>query len=74
MKRFILENWIWIVIGSLLTAWAVDVTYRQRGYAAVGGEWLITPMLLLIVHFLRDFIRDGLPMIIEIFSDGGDEE
>lgn len=73
MIRFILKNWIWIVVGVLLTAWAVEYTYRQRGYIAVGGEWLITPIILLVVHFTRQFVREDLPMLIEIFA-GGDEE
>ena len=74
IQRYILKNWIWLVIGFLLTAWAVEFEYRRRGYAAVGSEWFITPMLLLIVHFSREFIRNDLPMLIEIFTDDGGDE
>ena len=43
MKFFILKNGICLVIGTLLTMWAVEYVCNQRGYATVGGEWLITP-------------------------------
>lgn len=38
MKRYVLENWFWIIFGCILTRLAVDYAYLERGYKAVGGE------------------------------------
>lgn len=40
VRRLLKENWIPIVVGILLTKWAVDYAYRVRGYDAIGSEWL----------------------------------
>lgn len=45
---FILDNWWILCIGMLLTALAVSKEYDVRGEFAVGGEWLITPLLLML--------------------------
>lgn len=42
VRRLLKENWIPIVVGILLTKWAVDYAYRVRGYDAIGSEWLKT--------------------------------
>ena len=49
---FILENWWILCIGILLTAWAVCVEYENRGGFSIGGEWLITPFLILVKRLL----------------------
>ena len=41
VRRLLKENWIPIVVGILLTKWAVDYAYRVRGYDAIGSEWLV---------------------------------
>ena len=44
-------NWphaIAIIIGLALTPIAVQSAYAARGYFAVGGEWLILPLSLVI--------------------------
>lgn len=38
VRRLLKENWIPIVVGILLTKWAVDYAYRARGYDAIGSE------------------------------------
>lgn len=43
VRRLLKENWIPIVVGILLTKWAVDYAYRVRGYDAIGSEWLALP-------------------------------
>lgn len=46
LRRFLLINWIPLSAGFYLTAKGVEYAYRIRGGAAVGSEWLITPLLL----------------------------
>lgn len=45
------ENWIPIVVGILLTKWAVDYVYRVRGYDAIGSEWLVLPFTIFIFNW-----------------------
>lgn len=66
MKLFILKNGICFVIGTLLTMWAVEYVCNQRGYVAVGGEWLITPIILLLVNFSKKFEKNGLFVLNEV--------
>lgn len=66
MKFFILKNGICLVIGTLLTMWAVECVCNQRGYEAVGGEWLITPVILLLVNFSRKFEKNSLVLFSEV--------
>lgn len=66
MKFFILKNGICLVIGTLLTMWIVACVCNQRGYEAVGGEWLITPIILLLVNFSRKFEKKGLVLFSEV--------
>lgn len=42
VRRLLKENWIPIVVGILLTKWAVDYAYRVRGYDAI-GRGLLSP-------------------------------
>ncbi len=66
MKLFILKNGICLVIGTLLTMWATEYICNQRGYEAVGGEWLITPIILLLVNCSRKFKKNGLILFSEV--------
>lgn len=70
MKRYVLENWFWIISGCVLTRQAIDYAYLERGYKAIGGEWLVLPVILLSVHMARETIRS----VIAVFQDGGDDE
>lgn len=58
MRRYVQKNWYWIVVGGFLTNKAVEYAFLQRGYIAVGGEWLILPTLLLIVQLVRNVTID----------------
>lgn len=42
LERWIVKHWIALSAGCLLMAAAVRMTYAQRGYAAIGGEYGIT--------------------------------
>ena len=57
VKKFLLRNWFWLSLGLVLTRKAVECAYYERGYVAVGGEWMILPVLMITVHFVRDNIR-----------------
>lgn len=59
MEKFILRNWLWLVIGIVITRNAVEFAYAERGYVAVGSEWLVLPMILLLVHFAREIFKGG---------------
>lgn len=63
VKRYILENWYWIVLGLVLTRKGIECAYIERGYRAVGGEWMILPILLILVYLVKGTYRS----IIDIF-------
>ena len=67
-KRFIYREWIWITLGIILTRFAVEYAYQERGYMAYGGEWLVLPVLLLTVNMARN-IAGTVMMIV-----GGEED
>lgn len=56
IKRYISKNWIWIVAGLILTEVSVKAAYAERGYIAYGGEWLVLPLVLMVVEMAR-FIK-----------------
>ena len=72
MEKSIIRNWIWFVIGIVLTKKAVAFAYIERGYVAFGGEWLVLPFFLGLVHFAREF-RRNLPGLIELFKEDADD-
>lgn len=55
--RYLNKTWLHILLGLWLTAKAIDAAYEFRGYEAVGSEYLILPMLLLIVEMCRKAFR-----------------
>lgn len=67
LERYIVRNWIWFVVGIVLTRKAVECAYAERGYAAIGGEWFVLPMLLLVIELIRD-VADRLPEFLELWN------
>lgn len=65
LRRYVQKNWYWIVVGVFLTNKAVEYAFRQRGYVALGGEWLILPVLLLTVQLVRE-VTIGVKEVIEM--------
>lgn len=53
LDRFIVENWVTIMIGLIITVREVDRQYYLRGYLGYGGEWLILPMMLIVKQFIE---------------------
>ena len=68
VKRFIYREWIWITLGIILTRFAAEYAYQERGYMAYGGEWLVLPVLLLTVNTARNIAGT----VIMIY--GGEED
>ena len=46
--KIILKNWLLLTVGLILTAVCVRVAYQERGYIAVGGEWLGFSLLVTV--------------------------
>lgn len=71
MKKYLTKNWRLILAGIVLTAFAVPHTYKTRGYFAIGGEWLILPVILMIAYMVKVFTQDIFKII---YFEDGDEE
>lgn len=52
LERCITRNWLWLTAGFILTRKAVDYCYQQRGGFQIGGEWLITPAILMAAYLI----------------------
>ena len=61
------REWIWITLG-IITRFATEYAYQERGYMAYGGEWLVLPVLLLTVNTARNIAGT----VIMIY--GGEED
>ena len=53
VKMYVSRNWLWIVVGLILTEVFVKMAYAERGYVAYGGEWLTLPLVLMLVEVSR---------------------
>ncbi len=58
--KIILKNWLLLTVGLILTAVCVRVAYQERGYIAVGGEWLVIPILVTIKAVVKSVVEDIL--------------
>lgn len=58
--KIILKNWLLLTVGLILTAVCVRVAYQERGYIAVGGEWLVIPLLVTIKVIAKSVVEDIL--------------
>lgn len=68
MKKYLAKNWHLILTGIALTASAVSYTYSARGYFAIGGEWLILPVILMAAYLAKAVMRDIFNIMY--FEDG----
>ena len=55
LERWIVKHWIALSVGCLL----MRMAYAQRGYAAIGGEWAIIPIVFLIEWFIKARRREA---------------
>lgn len=58
--KIILKNWLLLTVGLILTAVCVRVAYQERGYIAVGGEWLVIPLLVTVKAVVKSVAEDIL--------------
>ena len=71
MKKYLTKNWRLILAGIVLTAFALPHTYSIRGYFAIGGEWLILPVILMFDYLVRAVMKDIFDTLN--FEDGDEE-
>ena len=56
MKR-IIQILASIAVASSMLLWASDIAYTQRGYKAIGGEYIAAILAAVIVWWLIDRIE-----------------
>lgn len=44
------------IVGTVFTPLAIHSAYIQRGYFAIGGEYLIIPFMLLLTNLINSLI------------------
>ncbi len=65
MRRCLKQHWVYVTafgVGLMLTPFAIRAAYAARGYFAVGGEYLVLPIALLIAGLI-DSIKETLDEI-----------
>jgi len=70
VAKFLKRYWWLLAVGMVLTKYSVEYAYQERGYWAVGGEYLVIPMLLMVACLAESIIRE----IRETFAFDYDEE
>lgn len=53
LGRWIIRHWGAICIGCVLMGLIVRIVYAERGYVALGMEWLIVPMVFAAEGWIR---------------------
>lgn len=46
-----------IALGAFLTIIAIVQAYNSRGYFAIGGEWFIVPLMIILVELVLSIKR-----------------
>ncbi len=59
LERWIIKHWIALSVGCLMMAVVVRMAYAYRGYAAIGSEWAIIPIIFLIEWFIKAKRREA---------------
>ena len=57
MKRWLNKHWLYVIafgVGLMLTPMSIRAAYIQRGYFAVGGEWLVLPLVLMVAMLINE--------------------
>ena len=71
LKRYIIRNWFWISAGLILTRYAVEYAYNQRGCWRFGGEWFVLPVILMAKYLILEIICVGIRLFREEDEDAG---
>ena len=58
-----------IAIGGIFTVKAVELAYIERGYDAIGGEWLVFLLVLLVAKIIKQVVL----YFIKIFKTSNKE-
>lgn len=66
--KYLEKNRGLVLAGAVLTAAAVPCAYQARGYWAVGGEWLILPVILAAAAVAEIVLQD-MPVVVN-FNTG----
>ncbi len=53
-----MKYYIACAISFILTPFAVSAAYNQRGYFAIGGEYLILPLMILVMNLFDSIVSD----------------
>lgn len=59
LRRWIVRNWLILTVGLNLTALAVRFAYIERGYIAIGSEWLVLPFLFFLRKLFQSIMEDA---------------
>ncbi len=61
-----------VILGSILTVKSVRVASIIRGYTAVGGEWFVLLIVLLISEIIKSFFVYIIRKINEVRKDSNE--
>jgi hypothetical protein len=53
LVNLISGNWLSISVGFILTRLAFHLAYIERGYIAIGSEWLVFPLTIFVFGIIR---------------------
>lgn len=72
MRRWLNKHWLYAIAGSMglvLTPVAIRSAYIQRGYFAVGGEWLVLPLVLMVAMLINE-----IKAVMNVFTTSTKDE
>ena len=55
--KFLAESWCVCALGIAATGYCVKRAYEIRGYFAVGGEWMVFPLVLMAAYMIRELLK-----------------
>lgn len=57
MRHLLKKYWLYFIalgVGLMLTPMSIRAAYIQRGYFAIGGEYLVLPLALLVAGLINE--------------------
>lgn len=57
-----------IIISLLLQFICIATIYKERGYFAIGGEWLILPLIMLVIYGLAPTVKEFYQSCMEVLE------
>lgn len=79
MKRWLNKHWLYAIaggIGLILTPAAIHSAYIQRGYFAIGGEYLVLPLALLLATVVDETMKTihEIKAVMNVFTTSTKDE